>query len=199
MGSYFREPELHAAEIAFVYQELLVDSNTSRQRLMEAAESLAIVRTPLESYPITKTYTALQASYGLLSSLAMILGCILRSFAPDDECLVGDARRLAGEMMRLAEDASKYRPLGSCYVPFCLISAWIAAEGIEQQASIERMVEDWQNDFKETRWMNIARWLRGNLDDLRLRYLVSQMQVSSDDKSMVKGYEKMAASSCCIL
>ncbi|KAH7348314.1 hypothetical protein BKA65DRAFT_594168 [Rhexocercosporidium sp. MPI-PUGE-AT-0058] len=178
MGKYFRDPELYIVEIAAMYQEALMDYNTARQRLTVSAETLAVARTPLESYPVTKRYTAVQAAVGLIGSIVLNLGSILRIFSPDDVALSADAARFSSEMILLSESAMQYRPLGSCYMPFCLVSAWAATDGTAEQAEIERMLEEWQNDFQETRWMNMANWLKSGLEDLRLRLTLSQLRVS---------------------
>lgn len=199
LGKYFRDPELYIVEIAAMYQESLVDYEMARKRLATTRETLKAVRTPLEMYPVTKQYTASQAMFGLVGSIILDMGSVLRVFSPDDLSLAAEAAKVSSEMMLLAQDAMQYRPLGSSYIPFCLVSAWAAADGTSERADVERMLEDWQSDFQETRWIDTAVWLKNRFEDLRLRLTLSQLRAAPSDLVSIPDARVGGPDSCCIL
>ncbi|KAK0104374.1 hypothetical protein ONS95_004668 [Cadophora gregata] len=200
IGKYFRDPELYLVEISAMYQESLLDYEMAQKRLMAAAKILTATRTPLEAYPVTKQYTATQAMVGLIGSIVLNMGNILRIFSPNDLTLSAEAAKVSTEMVLLAQDARQYRPLGSSYIPFCLVSAWAAVDGTSAQWEIENMLEEWQSDFQETRWINIAKWLRNGLEDLRLRLMFSQLGVLPGESVAVAQVAQVGGpNSCCIL
>ncbi|KAG4432416.1 hypothetical protein IFR05_012106 [Cadophora sp. M221] len=200
VGTYVENPELYIVEIAAMYQETLMDYDTARQCLTTFIETTLVDRTSLELYPVTKQYTAMQASVGLIGSIVLNLGSILRVFSPDDLALSAVAARLSSEMLWLAESTMQYRPLGSCYIPFCLVSARAATDGETERAHIERMLEEWQKDFREKRWMDMAIWVKNGLEHLRLRLMSPQWRVSpSDAVAGIVDARMGGPNSCCIL
>jgi len=199
VGKYFRDPELYIVEIAAMYQESLLDYAMARKRLAIASETMNAVRTPLQTYPVTKQYTAIQAMVGLVGSIVLNMGSVLRIFSPDDVTLSAESAKVSSELMLLAENAMQYRPLGSSYIPFCLVSAWAAADGRTEQAEVERMLEEWQSDFQETRWINIAKWLKDGFEDLRLRLTLSQLRVMpAESVATIHDARVGGPNSCCI-
>lgn len=190
---YFRDPELYLPEITSAYQELRDDAAIMRHRLNEwdkLTESSLANCTPLQSYPIIKLHTHHQAAYGIVTSLSLLLGGILNVFRPFDLVLAEDLITFSDEILRLAKNAKQYRPVGSGYMPFCLVTAWAATDGTTKQIDVEKMLGDWQSDMPEARWLDMANWLRGNTENLRLRLAISQLEISSekihDTKSAVR-------------
>ncbi|KAH6674747.1 hypothetical protein B0J14DRAFT_20899 [Halenospora varia] len=193
IGVYFRDPELYLPEITSAYQELRDDAAIMRHRLNEwdkLTESSLANCTPLQSYPIIKLHTHHQAAYGIVTSLSLLLGGILNVFRPFDLVLAEDLITFSAEILRLAKNAKQYRPVGSGYMPFCLVTAWAATDGTTKQIDVEKMLGDWQSDMPEARWLDMANWLRGNTENLRLRLAISQLEISSekihDTKSAVR-------------
>ncbi|KAH8660908.1 hypothetical protein BGZ60DRAFT_414266 [Tricladium varicosporioides] len=184
IGVYFRDPELHLPEITSAYQELRADSTVMRHRLSEwdKITKLSLANnTPLQSYPIIKLHTHHQAAYGIVISLVLLLGSILNVFYPSDLALAEDLITFSDYVLGLAENAKKYRPVGSGYMPFCLVTAWAATDGTTKQIDVEKMIGDWQSDMPEARWLDMANWLKGNTESLRLRWAISQLEISSDN------------------
>jgi hypothetical protein len=181
IGEFLRYPKLHLMEMASFYRQLLVDCRKVRLRLDQLTELTLQLQNPLQSYPIVKQHTAYQAAYGMANTFALIIGSILRIFDPSDYALVEDSERISEDVMELAENASQYRPVGSGYMPVCLIAAWAATYGTPKQAKVENTLQDWQSDFKEVKWMKMAIWLKRTLDDLRSKLAISQLEISLVD------------------
>ncbi|KAG9238509.1 hypothetical protein BJ875DRAFT_450939 [Amylocarpus encephaloides] len=180
IADYFRNPELHRSQIASTYQQLQTDSPRVRQRLSQTAYSISKVQNPAQAYLAHKEHTSWQAAYGLVNTLVLILGSILLIFDPYEIGLLEDMTTFTGEVIQLAKNTSQYRPLGSGYIPLCLVAAWAATCGTAEQAKVEGVLADWQSDFEETRWMNMAVALKSTYEDLRLRSSLSQLEISLD-------------------
>jgi hypothetical protein len=81
----------------------------------------------------------------------VIFNRILSCFSSDDELktLQLEAAEFANHTLTLAEDATLFRPLGSSYIPICLIMAWVSLDDSHTltKASIQTLLSDYQSDF----------------------------------------------------
>ncbi|KAJ5786979.1 hypothetical protein N7457_001969 [Penicillium paradoxum] len=96
---------------------------------------------------------------------------LLRIFDPGNGALMSEAVFFCDEITMQAELASSYRPVGSAYVPLCLVVAWAASENLVQSARIEAILGEYQTDFADIPWISRAIWLASTLDSHRIRVI----------------------------
>lgn len=119
---FFHNPELHLEEIKSTYQEMRADSPRLRQCLAELDGQAVLFFTQADSSPTDKTklFHKFQVAYGVLLTIATALNSILRTLNPDDFMLLEEAHVFTSNAIKLARDASRYRPLGGGFIPQCL-------------------------------------------------------------------------------
>ncbi|THC92728.1 hypothetical protein EYZ11_007805 [Aspergillus tanneri] len=154
ISTYVREPEFHVFEIESAYKTMLVDLPKLRRLVDKTTGEIA---------------AAEAAMYGMLLAFAIILNRMLREFDPDDVVILQNSGCLFDQLMSLAHEACRHRPIGASYMPLCLVAAWAASTDASQRVQAEAMIADYQSDFKEVRWLEMAVWLARKLDTLRLK------------------------------
>ncbi len=126
-------------ELQSTYQLLKVDGAKMKHMLFQV--SVAVV----EGTPSTPQATAArrlhvrcQAGCGMLLWMALMFNAILRACEPQNHALAEDGACFVDELVALAEDASRYRPLGSSGMPLFLAIAWAVTDGGPRQAGWRR-------------------------------------------------------------
>jgi hypothetical protein len=161
-----REPAKHIDDILTSYQRIRIEIPLLKGSL-ELADALVSGSPTNKS---TKTRIHYQALVGLLLASALIFNAYLRAFGADDGNMVEEADNMANDAIKLAHDASQYRPLGASFAPLCLIPAWTATDNIEIQQRVIEALMIYQDDFSAATsrgWYIMAYWLRGELDRIR--------------------------------
>lgn len=138
-----------------------------------ASQEIPAVPLPI---PVMRLYAGLQTAYCLLLALALILNGILRAYEPHDTIIVGESARFADEIITLAHKLSERRPLGASYIPVCLTPVWATTDDPLKQAEVEKMLAEYQTDFAQAKWIDIAIWTKGMLNRLHLKVAVAKQQ-----------------------
>lgn len=161
-----REPAKHINDILTSYQRIRIEIRLLKGSL-ELTDAL-VSKSPTSGF--IKTRIQYQASFGLLVACALIFNGYLRAFGADDGHMVEEADNMANDAIKLAHDASPYRPFGASFAPLCLIPAWTATDDIEIQQRVVEALRIYQDDFSAATsrgWYIMAYWLRGELDRIR--------------------------------
>lgn len=161
-----REPDKNIDDVLTSYQRIRIEIPLLKGGL-ELADAL-VSRSPTNDS--IKTRIQYQASFGLLVACALLFNAYLRAFGADDGNMVEEADHMANDAIKLAHDASQYRPLGASFAPLCLIPAWTATDSIEIQQRVVEALRVYQDDFSAATsrgWYIMAYWLRGELDRIR--------------------------------
>lgn len=108
-------------------------------------------------------------AYSVMLTLMMILNGVQQAMGIEDVALADDANWLITETIAMGRRVLPCRPLGAEHFPFCLTVAWALAEPGHQLDQVTNMMRDWQQDFTQTRWMELAFWWKSKFDGLRVR------------------------------
>lgn len=86
------------------------------------------------------------------------VNCLIRAMLPADErvTLRTEAVGFAKEIVSLAYQAMPLRPLGSAFVPMCLMVAWFAPIDDETRSELKNLWEQYRSDFPATRKFEIG-------------------------------------------
>ncbi|KAF2494366.1 hypothetical protein BU16DRAFT_589174 [Lophium mytilinum] len=158
--TYLRDPLTHFLDMQTLYRDILIDLPKLR-----AAQST------LTTMP-GKHHAQAQALYGTILALTVILNAALRAFEPFDLRLGEDAAMFHVEIVLLAEQANPYRPLAAGYMPLCIVALWAATTDTVDRVVVEQTLADYQTDFEDARWMDMAKWLKGRLGRIRRQVAV---------------------------
>ncbi|KAK3691315.1 hypothetical protein LTR37_018676 [Vermiconidia calcicola] len=85
--------------------------------------------------------------YAFCLAISIIIGCVLGGVSPDYPGLEEDADACAIEILRLAQIATRYRPLGGSVITICLGVAWIGTHNVALRAALESSWKDYMRDL----------------------------------------------------
>ncbi|KAL7783606.1 hypothetical protein V8C37DRAFT_36202 [Trichoderma ceciliae] len=170
-----REPIKYMSDISVTYQRMRVEIPLLKGAL-DLADALA---SESPTTTTTKVRLQYQVSLGLLLGCALIFNGYLRAFGADDGHMVEEADTMANDAIKLAHNASQYRPLGASFIPLCLIPGWAATDDIGIQQRVIQALEIYQDDFSPLTgrsWYIMAYWLRGEMDLIRSGLQMSPLE-----------------------
>ncbi|KAL7955495.1 hypothetical protein V8C34DRAFT_327222 [Trichoderma compactum] len=154
---YFQQPELHLHDLRSSYHVAFSESKSLCAYVTAMAESI----TPKTDISSFRAYVRIQGVASVLISIGLLFGTILRIFEPSNEIL--------------KIQASSYRPLGVILIPLSLCTAWDAADDAGAEVEIERIVKDYETDFPDANWFDVAIWLRAKFEGLKQRRKQTQI------------------------
>lgn len=91
-----------------------------------------------------KVHAQNQRNYNQALAISAQLICMRQAFSPANDDLEGEVDMLCSRMLQLAEDARIYRPLGANWIVIALMAVWCATNGTPLQATIEKVLDGWQ-------------------------------------------------------
>lgn len=90
-----------------------------------------------------------QRSYALGLFVAIILNCTLTALSiTDNDELNKESADFADEIVRIAHETQRYRPLGAAYIIICLMGAFAAAGDRSTRLQIVALIQDYHTDFQ---------------------------------------------------
>ncbi|KIX10626.1 uncharacterized protein Z518_01710 [Rhinocladiella mackenziei CBS 650.93] len=139
-------------ETKILYDPLKAPLRVAQANYLESAQKFRDLQSsPVQdmfSSPVMRLYGGHQRMYGLALLVQTILNGILRSLSLEhDVNLESESDCLIKEIVSLAEDATIFRPLGSCYMGLCLVLAWAGTADLETRLEAERLYKEYRSDF----------------------------------------------------
>lgn len=117
-----RHPENNLAELHAIYCDMRIDQPLVGDYLAELSEAVAATSGWGDDIVGEKLrlFQQYQVVYGILLKFLASLNKLLQVAYPNDPALLPEASIIANEIIILAKNAARYRPLGASYVPSCL-------------------------------------------------------------------------------
>ncbi|KAK2760762.1 hypothetical protein FQN54_001998 [Arachnomyces sp. PD_36] len=107
---------------------------------------------PLDDNPPSialRLHSHYQRMYALGLLVGIIINCVLSAFDTDNcETLMIDSTYYAAEILALAPEATRYRPIGASYMALCLMGAWAGTDDGDLRTLIEIALNDYRSDFR---------------------------------------------------
>lgn len=187
IAEFVHFPAANLHEIEMLYRHMQCDQGGMRKVLddFKMAADPTDFASPGPKAQSHKMVRDFSTAYGILLTLMLILNGILQAFNPEDATLIAEAVILGEDTLSLGQELQKYRPLGASYIPLCLAIAWAAVNDPIQRAKMKIMMEDYQSDFTQTRWMDMAIWWEKKLELMGVERLISQMNSESAAMALV--------------
>lgn len=142
----FYDPTL-STEVDIQYQRMrkIVAEMHARMMTVEAPAADKVIDLDALDF----LHAMYQRSYGLGLFVAVILNCILAALgAAEDNELEKEVAYYNNEIVRVAHEAQRYRPLGAGYVILCLMVAFAAATDQSIRLQIINLIHDYHTDFQ---------------------------------------------------
>lgn len=169
LSNFVRDPEQHLFDAEIAYRQLRIDISKLRFRLCRMNKYLTApeIGTIAQPSPTLRLFVRHQAAYGLVLTLAIVVNCIFRQFDPYNLELAEDSASFSEQVMALAKHASQYRPLGSGYIPMCLVAVWASTEDVSTRAKAEMMLAEYDTELGIEKWMEGVVTLQKNFQGIR--------------------------------
>lgn len=197
---WIRRPDPYIPEIAVVYLTMRDDAERMHQYLGHWSDPAS------DSFTDSTTleHCRYQAGYTLVVTLALILNTLLRAFDSNNTVLVTEAFSFCDHIIRQAEIACRYRPLGAAYISLCLVVGCSTAEDPQQLAHLQALLADYSTDFKEINWIERVMWLRASFYNHHLRAgsnrnTASHYEAGGKLVEAAWGEHNRCPESCCIM
>lgn len=110
-----------------------------------------------------------QRSYCLGLATGIIFNCVLTVFDPENSELAAESTHFVTELVRMAEPAVAFRPLGAMYMILCLLIAWAGTSDLSLRPLIQETLDDCLRDTAPQDVQMIPPDLESMAEYLRLR------------------------------
>lgn len=167
-----RNPDPDHYQVKIIYGHMRVEVPRFGQTMETLDDPLSPTYQPNE-----ERRCHLHAAYCLGLGLSLMFNGILRAHDPTDPALKADAEIFVDDCIALAEYGLPLRPLGSIWMSFCLIPAWVSATSAEQKARAHRAILDYESTDKDI--FRTAYWFQKRLQSLRDK-IVAESEESSN-------------------
>ena len=131
--------------------ELLQDVHTRYNAMLLTLDKARERLRHFESTGITEekefVHLAYQRIYGISLLVATIFNCLVSSLSTGNPGLDAEAESFSQEVLILAEQSHRYRPLGSSYITLCLIVAYVGASWPATRSAVTNMLNEYRCDF----------------------------------------------------
>ena len=131
-------------EIRACYQVLKAGLDALREQLALFRSKMA---EPNPVPAVTLGFANIQRIYGIGLTAAIVMNFVLGADDADDLELPLDLMWFSTEVMTIAREATRYRPIGASYVALCLYAAWMGTENSPLRAEIEEALLDYHSDY----------------------------------------------------
>lgn len=170
LAPMIRDPSGHLTEALLYNDAIRVDLQSLSLRMDQTRRTSNTPKATQLSNPPPRLRLLLvyQTAYGILLAIAILLNAVLRAYADFDPLLISEGSWLPEQVLSLAEDVSKFRPLGAAYMPMPLMVAWAASTDSEQVRLLGAHLSDWQSDFSAD-YLTGACWVQKMLEAIRMR------------------------------
>lgn len=168
--SIVRQPASHLSQARSSYLLARTDLHTLSQRMSRISKALSTkLTTHISNPPLQlRLLIVYQTAYGILLAITILLNAILRAFDNFNPLIIAESSWLPEQVLTLAEQVSRYRPLGASYMPLPLMMAWAATLIPTQRKKLEVHLLDWQTDFYGADYVAGALWMERMLEAMRL-------------------------------
>lgn len=115
-------PDIHLNQIETMYRDMCEDHPRLRQFIILAGEEMASGTIQTDPTYVNKLryFHRSQVVFGVLLTFILSLNSLLRALDPSDSDLIEQSKVYAIEVLALARQASRQRPLGASFIPPCL-------------------------------------------------------------------------------
>ena len=118
-----------------------------RERWKDTDSNVA-VQYPKYAYLNAIIHAHFSRSYGMALAVGIILNCILAALEKNTDGLREESSHLSEEILHLAEVVDQYRPLGTLYMLFSLVAAWVGATDPIRKEMVRICLNGYQRDIQ---------------------------------------------------
>ncbi|KAJ5728120.1 hypothetical protein N7493_004450 [Penicillium malachiteum] len=186
---YMRNPDPYIVEIGAAY----IKTCEIVQKIRSALDKLPTSESESFSSPLAFQKAQLLAQYATMLTMLLALNALLRLFDPDNPVLQSVTHSFCEQILFEAQAAYCYRPLGAAYFAVCLVVALATSDDPEQIVQIERVLADYQSDFKHYGWKNQC-FHFGKI----LEYHRNRLRAGTQNGALVK-IQTESSEACCMM
>ncbi|KFA77433.1 hypothetical protein S40288_03086 [Stachybotrys chartarum IBT 40288] len=161
---FLREPESHYGEILYIYDMVQRDIPRFEAKLAE----MPILLSQLDT-PNARTRRDIQSAYAMALAMAIVLNQILEAFGHFSSKWSKDCNSFIKKIINVAEEASRFRPIGAGFMVGSLSIAWAATAEPKLKKQLQYLKDEFFKSFKGENWENMATWWFYKYMEIRFR------------------------------
>lgn len=161
-------PESQVPRIQEAYRTLLGQTAQLHEELSKTFNSITLGND--HSPKTLQQHVRMQGAYTIILSVGMLFNFILRAHDPSDATLSSDNSEIANKIATEASNATQYWPLGSSYMPLCLVAVLSTAKDPASRAQAESLLTSYLTGSQAMTWKGIRAGFEKVLEDIRARF-----------------------------
>ncbi|KAI9152331.1 hypothetical protein HJFPF1_09561 [Paramyrothecium foliicola] len=164
LPDHLHYPELYLTEMRYTYARVKAD-------LPKFASSLVNLENRPNQEELTRARARrdYEAAYSMALAIALATNQILQAADPADQSLQRELLGLVDQIIGLAEDASKYIPIGSGFIVGPLSIACASVDDQTMKSYMKTLLGQFFGAFKGEDWSKLADWWYYKFMDIRCR------------------------------
>lgn len=178
---FVRDPRGDISDIHIGYKALLNETAQARDNLTRMAK-MRHLPSPPAALPggadIERIQLLCGAQFAVLLATTMLVNSLLRALMPGNADLEDQTVGFPDELVALSRQVSKYKPVGSGFIPTCLLMGCIAATDPTQVAKMTDAMTEYGLDPMQPRWQHWATEMNTQFQDLRFNVALAHLENS---------------------
>ncbi|SPO02594.1 uncharacterized protein DNG_05267 [Cephalotrichum gorgonifer] len=119
-----------------------------------------------------------QAQYALLLSATMLVNGVLSAIMPSNAEIPKQVAGYPDELVELTRQTAKYKPIGSGFMPTCLLMACATTTDRSHMAKMTGALAEYGTGAMESKWGYWASQMRSQFQDMRFKMSLMRLEGS---------------------
>lgn len=172
---FVREPQGDISDIQFGYNVLLQETAQARDNLERMQGGGPNANLP-GGVGGERIQLLCQAQFAVSLATTMLVNSLLYALMPGDISLADHVARFPDDMVDLSRSVSRYKPVGSGFMPTCLLMGCAATSDPAQLAKMTAAMGEYGLDAIDSKWEYWAREMRTRFQDLRFKVALAHLE-----------------------
>lgn len=176
---FVRDPRGDISDIHTGYNALLLQTAQARDNLARMSQPRSDPSpSPLGGVKEERIQLLCVAQFAVLLATTMLVNSLLSVLMRGDTELTAQVASFPDELVVLAREVSKYKPVGSGFIPTCLMMGSIAASSPVQVAKMTDAMAEYGLDPTQSTWAQWAIEMNAQFKDLRFKVALAHLENS---------------------
>lgn len=176
---FVRDPRGDISDIHTGHNALLLQTAQARENLARMAQDRCHPSPPLPGGVEAERIRLLcVAQFAVLLATTMLVNSLLSVLMPSNTKLPEQVAGFPDELVVLSREVSKYKPVGSGFIPTCLMMGSIAASTPTQVDKMTDAMAEYGLDPAQAKWEQWAREMNAQFKDLRFKVALAHLENS---------------------
>lgn len=176
---FVRDPRGDISDIQIGHNALLRETSQARENLKRMVQLQCHPGpAPPGGVDAERVLLLCGAQFAVLLATTMLVNSVLRALMPGNTELAHQIDGFPDELVGLSREVSKYKPVGSGFIPTCLLMGCIATTNSIQVAKMTDAMAEYGLDPMQSKWEPWALEMSAKFQDLRFKVALAHLESS---------------------